>query len=61
MTLVFSLYCKIFYFILQVVLVGGGVRMPRLVRLFKDRFPHSDIMNNILPDEAISNGAALQV
>lgn len=61
MTLVVSLYCKIFYFILQVVLVGGGVRMPRLVRLFKDRFPHSDILNNILPDEAISNGAALQV
>lgn len=44
----------------KVILIGGGVRMPRLVKLFKDRFTQSDLLNHILPDEAISNGAALQ-
>ena len=44
----------------KVVFVGGGTRMPRLVDMFKSKFPTSEILNNISPEEVLSVGAAIE-
>jgi len=44
----------------KIILIGGGSRMPRLIKLFTEKFPSSEMLNSINPDEVISNGAALQ-
>lgn len=44
----------------KVVFVGGGTRMPKLVEIFKSKFPNAEILNSISPEEVLSVGAAVQ-
>lgn len=48
-------------FSLQVLLVGGGAQIPKMIKTFKDKFPSSEVFSNISTDEVIACGAALQV
>jgi len=44
----------------KLVFVGGGTRMPKLVQMFKTKFPNSELLNTISPEEVLSVGAAVQ-
>ena len=45
----------------KVVFVGGGTRMPKLVEMFKSKFPTTtEILNTISPEEVLSVGAAIE-
>ena len=44
----------------KIVFVGGGTRMPKLVELFKTKFPQTELLNTISPEEVLSVGAAIE-
>ncbi|KAI9352004.1 heat shock protein 70 family [Obelidium mucronatum] len=45
----------------EVLLVGGSTRIPRFQQVIRSLFPEStDVRQDIEPDEAIGNGAAIQ-
>lgn len=43
-----------------IILIGGQTRMPLVQRLIKERFPRTNILKNINPDETVAIGAAYQ-
>lgn len=46
--------------ILEVVLVGGSTRFPRIAEKLTEDFPKSHINNQINPDEVVALGAAIE-
>ena len=44
----------------EIVLVGGSIRIPRIVRLVSDFFNGKEPNSSINPDEAVAYGAAVQ-
>ena len=44
----------------DIILIGGQTRMPLVQRLIKERFPRTNILKNINPDETVAIGAAYQ-
>ncbi|KAF7238380.1 Heat shock 70 kDa protein 1 [Varanus komodoensis] len=46
--------------IMDIVLVGGSTRIPRIQRLLKDFFNGKELCKGINPDEAVAYGAAIQ-
>ena len=45
----------------QVVLVGGGCNTPKVQQMIRDKFPTSDVLSSIPPEEVLAEGAARQV
>ena len=45
---------------MQVVLVGGSTRIPKVQQLLKDFFNGKELCKSINPDEAVAYGAAVQ-
>ncbi len=45
---------------MQVVLVGGSCKIPRLQQLLREAFPCSTLHLSVPPDEVITKGCALQ-
>ena len=45
---------------MQVVLVGGATRLPRLQQLLREALPTSHVHASIPPEEVIAVGAALE-
>jgi len=43
-----------------IILIGGQTRMPLVQKLLKERFPDTQILKNINPDETVAIGAAYQ-
>ncbi|HOW52877.1 MAG TPA: Hsp70 family protein [bacterium] len=43
-----------------IILIGGQTRMPLVQRLLKERFPDTQVLKNINPDETVAIGAAYQ-
>ena len=50
----------IYSFGLQVVLVGGSTRIPKVQQLLKEYFNGKEPSKGINPDEAVAYGAAVQ-
>ena len=46
--------------VLEIVLVGGSTRIPRIQSLLSDYFNGKELCKNINPDEAVAYGAAVQ-
>ena len=46
---------------LQVVLVGGSTRIPKVQQMLQDFFNGKELCKSINPDEAVAYGAAVQV
>ncbi len=46
--------------LLQVVLVGGSTRIPKVQQLLQDFFNGKELCKSINPDEAVAYGAAVQ-
>ncbi|KIK32989.1 hypothetical protein CY34DRAFT_65168, partial [Suillus luteus UH-Slu-Lm8-n1] len=44
----------------EIVLVGGSMRIPRIVKLVSDFFNSKEPNKSINPDEAVAYGAAVQ-
>ena len=44
----------------EIVLVGGSIRIPRIVKLVSDFFNGKEPIKSINPDEAVAYGAAIQ-
>ncbi|XP_041457730.1 heat shock 70 kDa protein 14-like isoform X2 [Lytechinus variegatus] len=44
----------------KVIVIGGSTRIPKLQNLLKDRFPESELLSSISPDEVVAIGAAVQ-
>lgn len=57
--------CAFIYLLLpfwvQVVLCGGGARMPLVQRVISDFFPASEQLTSVSGDEVIAIGAAKEV
>ena len=47
--------------LLQVVLVGGSTRIPKVQQMLQDFFNGKELCKSINPDEAVAYGAAVQV
>ncbi len=43
-----------------IILIGGQTRMPLVQKMLKERFPDTQILRNINPDETVAIGAAYQ-
>ncbi len=43
-----------------IILIGGQTRMPLVQRLLREKFPDTQILKNINPDETVAIGAAYQ-
>ncbi len=43
-----------------IILIGGQTRMPLVQKLLKEKFPDTQILKNINPDETVAIGAAYQ-
>lgn len=51
----------IFYTFIQVILCGGGSKVPLVQKMVSETFPNAKILNHIPPDEVIAIGAAKEV
>lgn len=45
---------------MDIVLIGGSTRIPKIQQLIKEKFPKCKINKDINPDEAVAHGAAIQ-
>eukprot|EP00057_Strongylocentrotus_purpuratus_P033826 XP_792940.3 PREDICTED: heat shock 70 kDa protein 14-like [Strongylocentrotus purpuratus] len=45
----------------KVIVIGGSTRIPKLQNVLKGRFPESELLSSISPDEVVAIGAAVQV
>lgn len=43
------------------IVIGGSTRIPKLQNVLKGRFPESELLSSISPDEVVAIGAAVQV
>jgi molecular chaperone DnaK (HSP70) len=46
--------------LMQLILSGGAMKMPKLQQAVGELFPDAEILNGISPDEVIATGAAKQ-
>ncbi|XP_030856093.1 heat shock 70 kDa protein 14 [Strongylocentrotus purpuratus] len=44
----------------KVIVIGGSTRIPKLQNVLKGRFPESELLSSISPDEVVAIGAAVQ-
>lgn len=47
--------------VVQIVLCGGGTKIPKLRDAIQDKLPNADMLSSISGDEVIVLGAARQV
>jgi molecular chaperone DnaK (HSP70) len=61
LVIILSLFFAIHFLYFQIVLCGGGTKIPKLRDAIQNKLPSADMLSSINGDEVIALGAARQV